>query len=144
MSRELIAFFGMMLCGTACGMLYDIFRSIHSELKNHDIIVMITDIMYWSAVTGAIMWSLWYFNTGELRTYEIVGLILGAVLYFLTLGRLIYKFFLIIVGKFARFMRFICKMLLTLWGFLYKILMMAIRAILRKLRIDKRKSRRVK
>lgn len=133
MSGELTAFFGMMLCGAVCGMAYDFFRGIHLQLKKYDIIVMMTDVIYWSFATAAIMWSLWYFNTGSIRAYEITGLIIGAVLYFFTVGRFVYGFFGTTVKNFVRFIRFICKILLTLWGFLYKILVVPVRTFFEKI-----------
>lgn len=126
MSRELITFFAMTGCAIVCSLVYDFFRGLHSELKNHDIIVMITDAIYWVFVTFAIMWSLWYFNTGEIRIYELAGLMIGAILYFCTVSKWIFGFFEFIVKKFAEFMRYIFKILLTLLRFLYKILVMPI------------------
>ena len=121
MTYEVWALLGMCVCGIICALLYDIFRSVHYVLKKHDIIVIISDVIYWILAAVIIINSLWYLNTGLIRAYEFAGLFIGAVLYFCAVSRYVYKFFLTITLKCVKIFKGIYKILLTLTGFLYKI-----------------------
>ena len=121
MTREVWVLLGMCVCGMLCSVLFDAFRGAHYVLKKHDVIVIISDVVYWAAVCAIVIFSLWRLNNGEIRGYEFMGLTLGAVLYFLTVSAYVYKFFLTINVVFVKIILHIYKILLTLRQFLYKI-----------------------
>ena len=133
MTREVWVLLGMCVCGMACSVLFDAFRGAHYVLKKHDVIVIISDVIYWAAVCAIVIYSLWRLNNGEIRGYEFVGLALGAVLYFLTVSAYVYKFFLKINLIFVKIIGYIYKILLTLRAFLYKITVMPIIGVREKL-----------
>ena len=128
----------MCVCGMVCSVLFDAFRGAHYVLKKHDVIVIISDVVYWSAVCAIIIFSLWRLNNGEIRGYEFAGLFLGATLYFLTVSAYVYKFFLTINVMCVKIILHVYKMLLTLWAFLYKITVMPITGAVNKLKNRKR------
>ena len=125
-------------CGIVCSVLFDAFRGAHYVLKKHDVIVIISDIVYWVAACAIIIYSLWQLNSGEIRGYEFVGLTLGAVLYFLTVSAYVYKFFLTINVTFVKIIGHIYKILLTLRAFLYKITVVPVKAAQKKLSSKRR------
>lgn len=134
MTREVLALVGMCVAGILCAVIFDMFRGVHYVLKKHDIAVIVTDILYWCIASFIIINSLWYLNSGLIRAYEFVGLVLGAVLYFLTVSKFVYKFFLTIAVKCVKIFKGIYKILLTLAGFLYKITMVPFVALYTKIR----------
>lgn len=121
MTHDVWVLFGMSVCGVICAVIYDAFRGAHYVMKRHDAAVIVSDILYWIIAAAVIIGSLWYLNTGIIRGYEFAGLISGAVLYFCTVSRFVYKLFLTISVKCVKIIRGICKILLTLMSFLYKI-----------------------
>ena len=138
MTREVWVLLGMCVCGIFCSVLFDAFRGAHYVLKKHDVIVIISDVIYWAVVCAIIIYSLWYLNTGTIRGYEFAGLIIGAVLYFCTVSRYVYKFFLTISVLCVKIFMYIYKILLTLRGFLYKITVVPAMAVVSKLKKTKR------
>ena len=124
----------MCVCGIFCSVLFDAFRGAHYVLKKHDIIVIISDIIYWAAVCATIIYSIWHLNYGEIRGYEFAGLVIGAVLYFLTVSEYVYKFFLTINVICVKIIGCISKILLTVRGFLYKITVIPVKGAVGRLR----------
>ena len=133
MTREVWVLLGMCVCGMLCSVLFDAFRGAHYVLKKHDVIVIISDVVYWAAVCAIVILSLWRLNNGEIRGYEFMGLALGAVLYFLTVSAYVYKFFLTINVVFVKIILHIYKILLTLRQFLYKITVVPAKGAVSKL-----------
>ena len=138
MTREVWVLCGMCVSGKFCSVLFDAFRGAHYVLRKHDVIVIISDVLYWAAVCAVIIFSLWFLNNGEIRGYEFAGLVLGAMLYFLTVSRYVYKFFLTINAICVKITGYIYKILLTLRIFLYKITVVPVAGIARRLRNKKR------
>ena len=138
MTREVWVLFGMCACGVFCSVLFDAFRGAHYVLKKHDVIVIISDVIYWVAVCATVIFSLWFLNNGEIRGYEFAGLILGAVLYFLTVSAYVYTFFLTINLIFVKIIGYIYKILFTLFTFLYKITVAPVKGVRKKIRNNRR------
>ena len=128
----------MCVCGIVCSVLFDAFRGTHYVLKKHDIIVIISDVIYWAAVCAVIIFCLWFLNNGEIRGYEFAGLAIGAALYFLTASPYVYKFFLTINVFCVKIIMHIYKILLTLRGFLYKITVVPVSGIIGRIRNKRR------
>ena len=138
MTREVWVLLGMCVCGIGCAVLFDAFRGAHYVLKKHDVIVIISDALYWLAVCAIIIYSLWRLNNGEIRGYEFAGLGLGAALYFLTVSPYVYKFFLTINVICVKIIGYIYKILLTLRSFLYKITVAPVKGAAIKLKNKRR------
>ncbi len=134
MTREVWVLLGMCVCGTFCSALFDAFRGAHYVLRRHDVIVIISDIVYWAIVCAAVIYSLWQLNTGELRGYEFAGFIIGAAAYFLTVSAYVYKFFLTISVICVKIIKRIHKILLTVRSFLYKIITAPVKGMARHLK----------
>ncbi|MCD8390701.1 MAG: spore cortex biosynthesis protein YabQ [Firmicutes bacterium] len=109
MTDEAVSLFLIFALGAVCACLYDLFRAFHILLKKRAAAVIISDVVYWIAVTQGIIYFLWKINGVAIQLYEIAGLFLGAALYFLTLSRYIYRIFSVIVIKTAKIMRYILK-----------------------------------
>ena len=126
MNREVFVFLVMVMCGGAISMLFDLFRACRIEIKPPDWAVAVSDILFCAISVFFIVACVWNFNSGIFRIYEPVGMILGAVFYFLLLSKCFLKIFLFIIKNILIIVRFILKILLTPPLFLYKILVVPI------------------
>ncbi|PWM43877.1 MAG: hypothetical protein DBX47_06665 [Clostridiales bacterium] len=78
-----------MLFGISCGLLYNIFCVLRIFFGKSKIAVCIQDIIYFIICTAAMFLFIYILNRGELRAYIILTAVLTALLYHLTVGRLI-------------------------------------------------------
>jgi len=90
-----IAQFYSFLIFTGIGMLivliFDIFRIFRKSFKTTDIITTIEDIIF-CVITGFILlYSIYKFNSGEIRLYIFLGITLGGVIYVLTISKFFIK-----------------------------------------------------
>lgn len=122
MSREIYVLLGMVLCGAAAGVLFDLRRGVNKTLRPPDFITAVSDFLFWIICAVAAAWCIWTLNYGIVRAYEFIGLSLGALLYFLTLSRFVLSFFSFIADGIFKIIAFILKILLTPIRFLYKII----------------------
>ena len=81
------------LTGVIIGILFDFFRILRRSIKTSNIITYIQDILFWILTGIIILYSIWYFNNGELRIYVLLGLIIGILIYISTLSNIIVKVF---------------------------------------------------
>ena len=119
MTREVYALFGMVATGVGAGVLFDALYALRSSMK---IPASITDSVFWMISTIGVAVAFIYFNNSIIRGYEIVAIIIGAVLYFLTISNIIKRCFMGIFEFFFKKIKFIFKILLTPLRFLYKML----------------------
>lgn len=117
-------------------LIFDLFRAIRTVLKTGSVITSITDVLFCVLAMFCSLACVWNVNNGIFRAYELIGLILGGVFYFLLLDRWIFKIFLLITENILKFVRLIFKILLTPPRFLYKILVVP---ILKNIRDKRRK-----
>lgn len=88
---QLYSLFIFSLIGILIGILFDTFRILRKSFKTPDIVTIIEDIIFWLLVGGILLFSIFKFNNGELRSYIFIGLILGIIVYILTISRYIIK-----------------------------------------------------
>lgn len=79
------------LTGVIIGILFDIFRVLRKSFKTSNIITYIEDIMFWILTGTLILYNIWYFNDGEIRFFMFLGMIMGILIYILTLSNLFIK-----------------------------------------------------
>lgn len=104
--KELYTFLMFILTGLAIGTLFDIFRILRRSFKTKDFITYIEDILFWIFTGIILLYSIFTFNNGELRAFVFIGVLLGIILYILTLSRYFIKICVYIVN--------IIKMIITL------------------------------
>lgn len=81
------------LTGVVIGILFDFFRILRRSIKTSNIVTYIQDILFWILTGIIILYSVWYFNNGELRIFVFLGLIIGILIYMTTLSSIIIKIF---------------------------------------------------
>ena len=136
MSAPLLAFLLSILCGACSVALWGTFETMRKTVRCNTLINFIFDLVWWALSVGFFCVCIWLANSMQLRFFEMIGVGLGAVLYYLTLYKPIMWIFGIVFGGVVKIIKFIFKILLTPWTFLYKILVVG---IIRKLCFKKGK-----
>ena len=81
------------LTGVAIGILFDFFRILRRTVKTSNFITYLEDVLFWIITGFLILYNIWYFNNGEIRIYMFLGIILGVLIYMLTLSSILIKIF---------------------------------------------------
>ena len=79
------------LTGVVLGVLFDFFRVLRKTFKTGDFVTYIEDILYWILAGIIILYNIWFFNDGEIRVFLILGILMGAIIYCLTLSPIFIK-----------------------------------------------------
>ncbi len=116
-------FFVYIVSGILIGILFDIFRVLRKTFKTPDIITYIEDALFWILTGIFLLFILFKFSSGEIRIYNILGLIIGATLYILTIS----KYFMQISVKIAKFVKNIISKII-------KVLVLPVKFLLKVLR----------
>ena len=86
---EQVYIFGWSIAvGAILGILFDFFRALRFK-GIRDIWVYIQDIIFWLVTAVIIIVSAFLINDGELRGYMLIGYLLGAGFYMLTLSKIV-------------------------------------------------------
>lgn len=89
--NQLLNLFLFIVTGITIGILFDIFRIIRRSFKTPDFITYIEDIIFWILTGFILLFTIFTFNDGEIRIYIFIGLILGLIVYLLTLSKYFIK-----------------------------------------------------
>ena len=110
MENQAYIFLLFILNGILIGMLFDMFRILRRSFKTADSITYIEDILFWLLTGFMTLYFIFTFNHGEIRGYLFIGILLGIVLYMVSLSKYIIKvsvtiitFFKTVIGKIIHF-----------------------------------------
>lgn len=95
------------ISGILVGIFFDIFRVLRKSFKTSDLLTYIEDILFWIITGIFLLFIIFKFNNGEIRSYVIIGLILGIIIYMLAIS----KHFININVKIISFIKKIFKIL---------------------------------
>lgn len=98
LTQQMQVFFGAILLGACFGLLYDLFRIIRLVFFKSFTAVFFEDILFWIIVTVVSFFFTILFNNGELRLSLVISGTLGFLIYYFTLGRLVFRFFFAFFG----------------------------------------------
>lgn len=107
------------ISGIAIGIFFDIFRILRKTFKTPDIITYIEDTMFWICTGIFFLFLLFKFNNGEIRSYVIIGIIMGIFIYILTISKYFIKINVTIINVLKKILLFPIKLIC---GILKKIL----------------------
>ncbi len=102
LAQQFQVFFGAIILGAVFGVLYDIFRIIRLMFFKSPVAVFVEDILFWLLVTIITFFFTILFNNGELRLSLIICETLGFLIYYFTLGRLVFKCFSAFFGAISK------------------------------------------
>lgn len=142
------------ICGIIIAIFFDLFRILRQSFKTSDIVTYIEDIIF-GILTGIfLIFIIFIFDNGELRAFTFIALVLGAILYLLTISRyfirinvniltflkkVIVKTFIIISYPFKIIKKYFFKLILRP----YKILTINLKNILKNKIIKRKKIKKI-
>lgn len=103
------------LTGVAIGILFDFFRILRRSIKTSNIITYIEDILFWILTGFLILYSIWYFNDGEIRIYIFLGIIMGCLVYMSTLSNIFVNVFTKILSSIIKVLELPFKTIITIF-----------------------------
>lgn len=121
-SNQLYVFGVMILCGACAGMIFDVFRASRKTFGAGMLTTSVGDILFWLIISVGLFFVIFTVNSGEIRWFEAIGIVLGSIIYFLTLSRLFTKLLGCILGMILKIFLSILKIILTPFVFLYKMI----------------------
>ena len=104
-SNQAYIFIIFVIVGGIIGIIFDFFRILRKTIKTKDFMTYLEDILF-CIITGIIvLYSIFFFNNGEFRMYMFIGILIGVLMYLLTICPYIIKINVYILRKII----FICK-----------------------------------
>lgn len=91
-SHQAYVFGCMILCGVLSGVIFDVFRSIRKCTKTCSCVIAAQDLLFWFIELCIVYVTAFEVNNAQLRLYEGVALVLGAVFYFMTFSMYVVRF----------------------------------------------------
>ncbi len=112
----------LFLGGIASGVLWDLFLPLRRRCGRKRLTVGIADFLLWLVWAAGIFVLNLTVNNGQVRWFAFCALLLGSVVYFLTISRLLRPIFMWLFVVVEKIVRLILKIVLTILAFLYKII----------------------
>ncbi len=113
--RQLFCLFIFILIGIIIGILFDCFRILRKSFKTADWITYIQDIIFWILTGIIILFSIFKFNNGEIRSYIILGIFFGALLYILTISKFVVKYSVLAIQLLKRIILYPINILISIF-----------------------------
>lgn len=111
--NQLFSFFIYVIVGILLGFIFDIFRALRKSIKNSTVATNIEDILFVIISFIIIAMVVQIVSKGELRFYILLGIILGILIYFLSVSKYI------ITGE-TWILKSIIKILKSIYNFFTK------------------------
>ena len=96
-SNQLYVFLIYFFSGVIIGLFFDVFRILRKSFKTPDFVTYIEDIIFWILTGLFLIYIIFKFNNGEIRSYIFIGLGIGIVLYMLIFSKYFLKLNVIII-----------------------------------------------
>ena len=90
-TEQLQIFFVFIISGIAIGIIFDVFRIIRRSFKISDLHTYIEDIIFGIILGFFLIFMFFIYNSGDARFYMIVALLIGFLLYMLTISKYFIK-----------------------------------------------------
>lgn len=119
---QLYSMLVFIISGIFIGIFFDIFRILRKSFHTPDIITYIEDALFWLITGLFLIFVIFNFTNGEIRIYNIIGLILGSLLYMILISKIFIKINVKIVLFIKKIVTIIVKILIIPIQFLAKIL----------------------
>ena len=101
--------------GIIIGLVFDFFRILRRTIKTSNIITYIEDVLFWILTGLLVLYNIWYFNSGEIRIYMFLGIILGILIYMSTLSNILIKIFSKILKTLIKVLEFPFKTIIAIF-----------------------------
>lgn len=109
------------LNGIIIGLLFDCFRILRKTIKTNNLFTYIEDVIFWLLTGVLILYSIYYFNNGQIRLYMFLGIILGTILYLLTISKYVISIFVNVINFIKKILGWLINLLLLPFKFIFGI-----------------------
>lgn len=96
-NSQAYTFLLFMLNGICIGIFFDIFRILRKTFKTRDWITYLEDILFWLLSGCITLYFIFVFNQGEIRLYIFLGILLGVIVYILSISKYFIKLNVIVI-----------------------------------------------
>lgn len=127
------------LTGVVIGLLFDFFRILRRSFKTSNIITYFEDVLFWILTGVLILYNIWYFNNGEIRIYMFLGIIMGVLIYMLTLSNIIISLLSKILNSIVKVLELPFRTLFSIFHKFFTVIMKIFNNFSKKLKIKKGK-----
>ena len=98
-TNQAYTFIIFVIIGFLIGIIFDFFRILRKSIKTNDIVTYFQDITFCIITGFIVLYAIFYFNNGEFRIYMFIGILLGCLMYLVTISHYIIKINVIILTK---------------------------------------------
>ncbi len=133
-SSQVFVFFAMIVLGVLCGAVFDIFRGIRRMRKLAGGVVAVQDLIFWMSELILVYMVTFRLNYAHVRAFELVALVIGSSIYFMTVSRYVIAFVHRTANLVWRMLEAVLKPARAVWGFLSQKLTLAFSAIRQKIK----------
>ncbi len=92
-------FFISIAFGSIFGIIWDCFRIIRNKINNFKKIVFCLDIAYFVIISLLTILFFFKFTSGGVRLFVIIGEILGFIIYYISIEKIIFKILNLVLGS---------------------------------------------
>ena len=117
--EQLLCLIAFTITGIVIAILFDIFRILRKSFKTADWLTNLQDILFWILAGFIILFSIFKFNNGEIRSYIFIGIVLGVLIYMLTISRYIVKYSVIIIKFIKKIVHYPINLTLKIFNILF-------------------------
>ena len=107
--------------GILIGLLFDFFRILRKSFKTNDFITYVEDIVFWILTGIILLYSIFLFNNGEIRLFMFIAVLLGLIIYMLSISTYIIKVNVKIINFFKTIILKIISIILIPFKYIVKI-----------------------
>ena len=108
-SHQLFVFACMFFCGWLTGIVFDIFRGLRRCVKSGSGVIAAQDLLLWFLELVIVYYTVFKVNNAEIRGYEAVALVSGALVYFIVLSEYAVKFISKVIILLIKVIKFVLK-----------------------------------
>lgn len=116
---QLQLFFIFLINGFLIGFLFDFFRILRKAIKTADFITYIEDALFWILTGLIILYSIFTYNNGEIRLFMFLAIILGTLIYFISISRPILHISLSIINIIKKIFHILLNIIKIPFQFLF-------------------------
>jgi len=110
--NQILVFFMCVVCGLLIGTIYDLFRIHRTIFKPRKYSIILGDCFFWLLTSFVSLQFIISFNSGNLRLFEFLGIIIGVFLYLAYLSKFCSKIVVFLYKLLNKLARFLLKVVL--------------------------------
>lgn len=123
-SGQALDFLLACLLGAGLGVLYDVFRIVRMAFWRGRLLIAVQDILYWVLAAVCTFLFMLMRSDGQIRFHILLGETLGFVVYYFTVGMIVFhasKFIINLIKKVLRFLyRIFIRPFVKLFAFIFQ------------------------